>query len=228
MTPSPSAAATRLHSFADAESYIIGSRTFAKAISPIASDQRYLIADHVFEAATILLTRLEHGQRIDAAVLRSAMEQSFGASDATGAWDWKLSYEATEAATVLFLRRHGPALIRKAETARATLPLLERITALLPTQTRRSEESAAFQQFSTPITLGWAAVTAAALTKDDVVLEPSAGTGLLAILAELHGARLVLNEFADIRAALLTRLFPSVPVTPRRSMTICRLTCARP
>jgi predicted RNA methylase len=213
MTPSPSAAATRLHSFADAESYIIGSRTFAKAISPIASDQRYLIADHVFEAATILLTRLEHGQRIDAAVLRSAMEQSFGASDATGAWDWKLSYEATEAATVLFLRRHGPALIRKAETARATLPLLERITALLPTQTRRSEESAAFQQFSTPITLGWAAVTAAALTKDDVVLEPSAGTGLLAILAELHGARLVLNEFADIRAALLTRLFPSVPVT---------------
>ena len=31
----------------------------------------------------------------------------------------------------------------------------------------------------------------------DVVLEPSAGTGLLAMLAELAGASLVLNEFAE-------------------------------
>src|SRR5260370_2676153 len=47
----------------------------------------------------------------------------------------------------------------------------------------------------------------------DLVLEPSAGTGLLAIFAELAGARLVLNELADTRAALLSRLFPSVAVT---------------
>jgi predicted RNA methylase len=213
MTPFASAAATRLHSFADAESDITSSEKFAQTISPIASEERPPIADRIFAAGTILLTHLEHGQRIDAAVLRCAMEQSFGASDATGAWDWKLAYEATEAVTVLFLRRHGPALMRKAGTAKAVIPLLERIAALLPTQTRRSEESAAFQQFSTPITLGWAAVTAAALTKDDTVLEPSAGTGLLAIFAELHGARLNLNELADTRAALLTRLFPTVPVS---------------
>jgi protein strawberry notch len=45
------------------------------------------------------------------------------------------------------------------------------------------------------------------------VLEPSAGTGLLAILAELAGASLVLNEFADSRAGILKHLFPAVSTT---------------
>src|SRR5712692_9305088 len=47
----------------------------------------------------------------------------------------------------------------------------------------------------------------------DLVLEPSAGTGLLAIHAELAGGSLVLNEIADTRADLLERLFPTVGVT---------------
>jgi hypothetical protein len=46
-----------------------------------------------------------------------------------------------------------------------------------------------------------------------VVLEPSAGTGLLAILAQLHGGNLELNELAEPRAGLLERLFPRVAVT---------------
>ena len=45
------------------------------------------------------------------------------------------------------------------------------------------------------------------------MLEPSAGTGLLAIFAELAGARLALNEIADTRAALLDTLFPAIPVS---------------
>ncbi|MGL4525717.1 MAG: strawberry notch-like NTP hydrolase domain-containing protein [Aestuariivirga sp.] len=172
----------------------------------------------VFAAAQHLLTHLEQGERIDAAMLRAAMTDSFGASDAAGAWDWKLAYEATEAATVLFVRRFGSALIRKAGKSdsnmpQAMLPLLARIAALLPTQTRRSEESAAFQQFSTPIELGWAAVAAAAIQPGETVLEPSAGTGLLAMLAELRGGALVLNELAETRAGLLDRLFPSLAVT---------------
>ena len=54
---------------------------------------------------------------------------------------------------------------------------------------------------------------AAAITPADVVLEPSAGTGLLAILAELSGASLVLNELAETRAELLSLLFPGITVT---------------
>ena len=91
--------------------------------------------------------------------------------------------------------------------------MLAKIAGLLPTHTRRSEESQALQQFSTPVTLGLAACTAAAITAADRVLEPSAGTGLLAVLAEIAGGALVLNELADTRAALLNLLFPGVIVT---------------
>ena len=95
----------------------------------------------IHQAGLILLPHLERGQRVDAATLRSAMETAFGASDATGAWDWKTAYEACEAATVLFLRKYGKALFRKAGSQAASLPLLTKIAGLLPTHTRRSEES---------------------------------------------------------------------------------------
>jgi len=158
----------------------------------------------VAAAAGHLLPPLDRGQRIDAAMLRAAMEDAFGASDASGAWDWKTAYDAGEAATVLFLRKYGKALLRKAGSPAAALPMLARIASLLPTHTRRSEESETFQQFSTPIPLGFAAATAASITPADRVLEPSAGTGLLAILAEIAGGTLVLNELADTRASLLS------------------------
>jgi predicted RNA methylase len=141
------------------------------------------------------------------------METAFGGSDAEGAWDWKTAYDACEAAQVLFLRRFGPAMRTRASSPAALLGMLAKIAVLLPSHTRRSEESQALQQFSTPITLGFVAATAAAITTDDVLLEPSAGTGLLAIFAELAAASLVLNELADARVDLLARLFPSIPVT---------------
>ncbi|MGX1199416.1 strawberry notch-like NTP hydrolase domain-containing protein [Parvibaculum sp. MBR-TMA-1.3b-4.2] len=170
-------------------------------------------AARIAEAARLLLPHLECGQRIDAGVLRTAMETAFGASDATGAWDWKTAYDACEAATVLFLRKYGKALSRKAGSPAAMLPMLAKIAGLLPTHTRRSAESETYQQFSTPIPLGLAAITAASMTAADRVLEPSAGTGLLAILAEIAGGSLVLNELAETRAGLLTHLFLTIPVT---------------
>ena len=170
-------------------------------------------ATAIFAAADLLLPHLEHGEYVDAAVLRAAMETAFDASDAAGAWDWKTAYDACEAATVLFLRKYGHALFRKVGTPAARLSALTKIAGLLPTQTRRSTESQTFQQFSTPIPLGLIAAHAAAITPADRVLEPSAGTGLLAILAEIAGGALVLNELAETRARLLSLLFPAISVT---------------
>ena len=164
-------------------------------------------------AAASLLDHLALGRAVDTPALRAAMCDAFGGSDAEGAWDWKTGYDACEAATVLFLRRFGPGMRGRAGSPAALLAMLAKVAALLPSHTRRSEESQALQQFSTPIALGFAAATAAAITPADLVLEPSAGTGLLAIFAELAGGRLVLNELAETRAALLGRLFPGVPVT---------------
>ena len=181
--------------------------------APLSMRATAVVASAIVRAARQLLTALERGRRIDAAVLRSAMEAAFGASDATGAWNWKTAYDACEAATVLFLRRYGVAMRTKAGSAAAMLPMLMRIMSLLPTQTRRSEESESLQQFSTPIGLAFVASVAAEITPADVVMEPSAGTGLLAILAELAGASLILNEFAESRAGILTQLFPAVSTT---------------
>jgi predicted RNA methylase len=167
----------------------------------------------IARAAQLLVLHLERGQRIEAPVLRTAMENAFGASDADGGWDWKTAYDACEAATVLFVRKFGPAMRARAASPAAMLPMLAKIANLLPTHSRRSEESEALQQFSTPIMLGLAASAAVAITPTDIVLEPSAGTGLLAILAELSGASLVLNELAETRAELLSLLFPGTAVT---------------
>jgi len=170
-------------------------------------------APAILAAANLLIPHLERSQRVDAATLRTAMETAFGASDASGAWDWKTAYDACEAATVLFLRKYGKTLFRKAASPSARLSAITRIAGLLPTHTRRSEESQAFQQFSTPSPLGLAAVTAAGITPSDIVLEPSAGTGLLAILPEIAGGALLLNELAETRADLFASLFPAIDVT---------------
>jgi predicted RNA methylase len=164
-------------------------------------------------AAASVLDHLTRGAVVDAAALRAAMSHAFRGSDADGAWDWKTGYDACEAATVLFLRRFGSGMRGRAGSPEALLAMLAKVAALLPSHTRRSEESQALQQFSTPIALGFAAATAAGITSADLVLEPSAGTGLLAIFAELAEGGLALNELAETRADLLGRLFPGVPIT---------------
>ncbi|MGY4622845.1 hypothetical protein ACVWY3_000601 [Bradyrhizobium sp. USDA 4486] len=183
------------------------------AAAPLSMRAAASLTSAAVRAARQLLVDIEHGCRIDAAVLRGAMEAAFGASDAAGGWNWKTAYDVCEAATVLFLRKFGPAKRAKASSTAAMLPLLARIGSCLPTHTRRSEDIQAFQQFSTPISLGLAACTAADTTTADGILEPSVGTGLLAILAELAGGSLMLNELAESRAALLDDLFVNVEVT---------------
>ncbi|MBL4919213.1 strawberry notch-like NTP hydrolase domain-containing protein [Szabonella alba] len=185
-------------------------------LAPVASPVPVLSRDPapaILAAAEALQPDLAQGFQIDALRLRIEMERAFGGSDADGAWDWKLAYEAGEVALVLFLRKFGRALLSRAGSPATLLPILTKVAGLLPTHTRRSEEMERFQQFSTPLPMGLAALAAAQITPRDLVLEPSAGTGLLAILAEIAGGSLALNELADTRADLLRRLFPGRPVT---------------
>ena len=166
----------------------------------------------LIHAGTLLAQLLGQGRAVDSRALRSAMETAFGGSDAEGAWLWKDAYEACEAAQIMFLRKFGAAMRTRAGSAAAMLDMLTRLSQRLASQTRRSEESEQFQQFSTPLPLGFVAAEAAMLTPADLVLEPSAGTGLLAIFAEIARAPLALNEIAETRAGLLDRLFRDGPV----------------
>src|SRR3546814_8926316 len=58
--------------------------------------------------------------------------------------------------------------------------------------------------FSTPAALSWLSARTAAIMTDDHVLEPSAGTGMLAAHAIAAGASVSLNERDPCRAALLS------------------------
>lgn len=80
-------------------------------LSPVAAPAAPVApAPSILAAAHHLLGHLERGERVDATILRGAMEAAFGACDASGAWDWKAAYDACEAATVLMLRKYGKPL----------------------------------------------------------------------------------------------------------------------
>ncbi|RWD52376.1 MAG: methylase [Mesorhizobium sp.] len=170
-------------------------------------------AQAIHQAAAQLLPFLEQGIPITTAELRTTMTDSFGGTDAQGFWVWKDAYEALEAAQVLFLHRFGAAILSRSASPQAALAMIKRIADLVPTHTRRSDESQAMQQLSTPLPLAFVTAHAAAISCSDLVLEPSAGTGLLAVHAEIGQASLALNEIAATRADVLGLLFPRVPVS---------------
>ncbi|MEA5566678.1 strawberry notch-like NTP hydrolase domain-containing protein [Anabaena sp. UHCC 0399] len=136
--------------------------------------------------------------------IQSQMNRCFSGTAAEGAWQWKDAYEAVEVAAILYLRQKG-----LSENPLAQLQLLE---SLCPTHTRRSEEQLQLQQFSTPLSLAYLVSLAGQITSNDLVLEPSAGTGILAQFAKLQGTSLMLNELAEDRGKILRRLFPGVPL----------------
>ena len=185
-------------------------------------------SEALLSAARTLLPVLEAGRALDARSLRDALTQAFGASDADGAWLWKDAYEAAEAAVVLFLQRYGRAMQREAGAGpggpAAMLRMLETLAALEPSQTRRSEDQLKYQQFSTPLPLAYALLQAAMIRPGDVVLEPSAGTGVLAVMAQLALGKdpnaLHLNELAVVRSGLLAGLFPGSTVTRHNAESI--------
>ncbi|PKB14951.1 strawberry notch-like protein [Novosphingobium kunmingense] len=183
------------------------------SVRPLASACPEQTAAAIIAAAHDLLAHLAAGRRIETPAIRTAMQSAFGASDASGAWDWKAAYEAVEVTQLLFMRRYGPAIHARTTDTFERLKLVERIARLAPTQTRRSEEMINFQQFSTPLGLAWVAGFAAGFNPGELVLEPSGGTGLLAVQAELAGCRLAVNEVAEVRAALLGSLFEGSQVS---------------
>ena len=177
-------------------------------------------AKDLMRAATVLLPQFEAGKPIDAAILRSAMEDAFGTSDSNGAWVWKDAYEAAEVAQILMLLRYGALMQRQAASPQAFLTMIERLAGLAPSHTRRSEDSIRLQQFSTPLPLAAIVAQAAGFRADDLVFEPSAGTGMLAIFAQIAGVRLTLNELAETRRTLLGHLFPDAVTSSHDAASI--------
>lgn len=159
------------------------------------------------DPATAIAELLATGEKITRKHLNAAMTEALGGTDAEGHWSQRDSFEALERALTLYLQAKPYGLTGFGDVAHA-IRLMER----LPTQSVRSEEQLQFQQFSTPADIAAIAVLMAAIGPDDVVLEPSAGNGLLVAQAPACAA-LQLNEIDDVRRAGLTRGFGAATIT---------------
>ena len=162
----------------------------------------------ILAAAQTLAAKILLAIPVDRAALTQAMTEAAGGSDADGFWQQRDSFEALEAAITLTAHE----LTSRCDGASA-IRTLEAITRELPTHTVRSEDQIEYQQFSTPPALAMLAIQLARLTSEDVFLEPSAGTGIIASLARPHVATTLVNELEPTRVGILEGLFPALPVT---------------
>lgn len=180
------------------------SQTFPAFDPPRANhdDPDAVRAERILGVARAVSARLIKGEAISRRTITRMMTEAFSASDPEGGWSMREAYDALEVAQVLLLG--DPACpLNDLPDGLSCLARLEKLAASLPTQSYRSEKQVALQQFSTPLPLAWLVAEAAAMTADDFVLEPSAGTGMLVIHACRAGASLLANERDPGRAALL-------------------------
>jgi predicted RNA methylase len=162
--------------------------------------------DNLIAAAADFMQRFANGLKTTWDVAVEIMSEHFGGSDAEGAWVAQDAYNAIEAGLVRAIAANG--ISRDTLTA---ISELEALDELLPNRRRRSDDGILLQQYSTPSPYGLIAARAAQISASDVVLEPTAGTGMLAVFARLAGATVLLNEIDGDRLALVRHLTDAVP-----------------
>ncbi|MGB3472083.1 MAG: strawberry notch family protein [Erythrobacter sp.] len=169
-----------------------------------AAAQRHTPAQLAARALTILI---DNGTTITRAMMNETMTSAFGGNDASGRWTQRDSFEVLEHALALSLTAQQRTTFTDDDLNTAIA-----LAAALPTQTVRSEDQLDWQQFSTPVDLAAVAVMLANAQADDIVLEPSAGNGLL--IAQLpRVAQLQLNELDAQRRSRLADIFRGIPIT---------------
>lgn len=162
-----------------------------------------------------ILEKLKSGEGIkDNTELMKMAEEAYGKTRASGAFNSQNVYNALETAVNMFIMSSNIGEIEakgyKALTGHyAVLEWIkDKILNKIPTQTHRTPGKDLLQQFSTPPSLAYLVVKAADINKDDVVLEPSAGTGnLVAFAIQKNPKEIDLNEIDNERTALLRQTF---------------------
>lgn len=156
--------------------------------------------------ANMLAEKLRNGEQITANDLFAAANEAHGGTRAEGRYGPSDAYDSLEAGFNKALDGATDPTADLDGALQQVQQLAERVSQL-PTQTNRSGNKNSFQQFSTPPHYAFAANWIANLSPNDTVLEPSAGTGSLAIHAKNAGANVVTNELDKRRAAFLADQF---------------------
>lgn len=174
----------------------------AQEEKPVAdSNPQSSIADRVAE-------KVASGQSFTANWLFDVANNAYGGTMADGTYSVKDAYDGMELGINKYLMNADfvKAGNGSLEDALNTLSELQKIMRNIPTQTKRTEEMESYQQFSTPPTIAFTAARLANITSADVVLEPSAGIGGLALWGKAWGAKVYGNELSKRRLAFLNEL----------------------
>lgn len=135
--------------------------------------------------------------------------KEFGLNVSNG--DPHIFHEIAETAlNSLIQNKHGREMLARADPAKAVSEILRPLQARLPTQTWRSESQITFQQFSTPAAIAYLVTYLLNIQHGETVLEPSCGTGSLAVWAQAAGASVIANEI-DPRRGWFAKLLRFEP-----------------
>lgn len=157
-------------------------------------------------ANTIAERLIKPGTEFNSSLLFELANKAYGGTQAEGVYTVKDAYDALELAVNKVLLEKVVKYNGDAKTAVSAVKALQAMLDKLPTQTKRSEEQESYQQFSTPPNIAYLAAWAANINSADVVLEPSAGIGGLAIFPKAWGAEVVVNELSDRRLEFIKNL----------------------
>ena len=168
----------------------------ARATTDLLAGTHELIAE--------LQERLSAGESFNNAQLTEIAARCFGGSRAEGKYTPRDAYDALEVAVNKYLLESQAHRLLEMSVTEALAFVLRPLTEQLPRQADRTAEQNELQQFSSPPALAYLAARVLNAQPTDTVLEPSAGTGSLAIWPRSIGARVVCNEINARRRALLT------------------------
>jgi predicted RNA methylase len=121
-----------------------------------------------------------------------------------GRGDAHLPHELAETAiNLLIFRKYGRILLSSSDPQTMCRETLRPLCDRLPVQSWRSDTQILRQQFSTPATIAYLLAFLMDWRPDESILEPSAGTGSLAVWAQSIGLRTHVNEIDPRRRELL-------------------------
>ena len=146
--------------------------------------------------ADFVKSKLESGEKFTSKELFAEAAKAYGDTMANNAFTSKDTYDAMELGVNQY--------ILSSDTVSVENMLL--MLDLLPTQTRRTDSMEKFQQFSTPPSIAYLANWAANIGADDIMLEPSAGIGGIAVFAKKDGAKVYVNELDKRRLDIIKNL----------------------
>ena len=146
--------------------------------------------------ADYVKAKLETGVKFTSTELFAEAAKAYGDTMANNAFTSKDAYDAMELGVNQYVLSLDD----------VSLDDMLKILEIVPTQTRRTAEMEKFQQFSTPPSIAYLANWTANVNENDVLLEPSAGNGGIAVFAKKDGAKVYVNELDKRRLEIIKNL----------------------